>query len=391
MRDRYRKTESKKQRSELINEIEATTKIHRKSVIRALGRRRNFDGGKPNFGRPKLYSKACQELLIKLYRASEFVCSDKLKHMIPTLLTQWKRPIEDVTVVEELLKMSASSYDRYLKKYRGLERRKRNSGTRPGSRIYRQLVPLKALGNIAPLPGFIQADTVVHCGDRLQGDFANSLTITDEKCGWTINEAFMGKTYKRVLPAIQRLHEGLPFDVISFNVDNGTEFLNHHIIEYFTQFSIKNGIQFPMTRSRAYKKNDNCHVEQKNWTTVRQLFGYDRIDDEELIPLMNEIYRVQNLISNFFIPQFKLKSKVRVGAKIKKTYHPPKTPYERLLEDPTFPEERKQKLREQFETLNYFDLIQERETKLAHFIQRQKELKLLRGDQSTGSLSTASR
>jgi hypothetical protein len=130
-----------------------------------------------------------------------------------------------------------------------------------------------------------------------------------------------------------------------------------------------------MTRSRSYRKNDNAHVEQKNWTSVRQLFGYDRLEHEELLPLMNEIYRVQNLISNFFIPQFKLKSKVRIGAKIKKTYDTPKTPYERLLEDPTLPDENKRKLRETFATLNYYDLQAEREELLARFEKLKRELK----------------
>jgi hypothetical protein len=150
-----------------------------------------------------------------------------------------------------------------------------------------------------------------------------------------------------------------------------------------------------MTRSRAYRKNDNCHVEQKNWTAVRQLFGYERLDSPELLPLMNEIYRVQGLISNFFVPQYKLKSKVRVGGKVRKTYDKPKTPYERLLEDPTFPEERKQKLREKYESLNYFDLLREREELLAHFEQLKKELRSQASeqqwDESSDPLHTASR
>jgi hypothetical protein len=158
------------------------------------------------------------------------------------------------------------------------------------------------------------------------------------------------------------------------NVDNGSEFLNARVIEYFNFLAQRKVIPFPMTRSRSYRKNDNCHVEQKNWTHVRQLFGYDRLDHEELVPLMNEIYRVHNLIQNYFVPQFKLKSKVREGAKIKKTYDAPKTPYQRLLEEPTVTDEQKRKLGETYATLNYFDLLAEREKLLAHFEQRKKEL-----------------
>ena len=132
-----------------------------------------------------------------------------------------------------------------------------------------------------------------------------------------------------------------------------------------------------MTRSREYRKNDNCYVEQKNWTHVRQLFGYERIDDKRLVDLMNEIYEVQNLIQNFFIPQYKLKSKVRVGSKIKKKYDRPKTPYQRLLES-TIPEENKQKLREQYATLSYPSLKKQKEELLASFIKLQEKIKLER-------------
>ena len=131
----------------------------------------------------------------------------------------------------------------------------------------------------------------------------------------------------------------------------------------------------PIWHSLLSWKNDNCHVEQKNWASVRQLFGYDRLEHEELVPLMNEIYRVQNLISNYFVPQYKLKSKVRVGSKIKKTYDTPKTPYQRVLEEPSVPEANKQKLRETYARLDYFDLQAEREALLARFERLKKELK----------------
>lgn len=371
--ERYRKAASKKERSRLIDEGVANTGLHRKSLIRVLGRASDRDKGLPPLGRPRRYSPACAELLKRLYRASEYVCSDKLKPMMPELLRQWRAPL-DVAVIEEVLRMSPSSIDRYLRQYRGIERRRRNSSTRPGSRLFKQLIPLKSLGTTALRPGYLQGDTVAHGGESMAGDFVFSLTMTDEKCGWTENRASWGKSAKKVLPAIQSAHDALPFDLAAINVDNGSEFLNARVYEYFKYLAEKKVIPFPMTRSRAYRKNDNSHVEQKNWTTVRQLFGYDRIEHEELVPLMNEIYRVQNLISNFFVPQFKLKSKVRVGAKIKKTYDQPKTPYQRLLEEPTVTDEQKRKLRETYATLNYFDLQAEREELLARFEQLKREL-----------------
>jgi hypothetical protein len=359
----------------VIEEAVSNTALHRKSVIRALRARRNPENEPPKLGRPRQYSAACTALLKRLYRASEYVCSDKLRSMFPLLVSQWRGPLVDLVVIQELMRMSPASIDRYLKKYRSLERRRLNSRTRPGSRLFKKMIPLRALGNIAPRAGYCQADTVSHGGETVAGEFIWSLTLTDEKSGWTQNQGCWGKAAKNVLPALHGAHCGLPFDLIAINVDNGSEFLNARVYEYFELLSKTKVIPFPMTRSRSYRKNDNAHVEQKNWTSVRQLFGYDRLEHEELLPLMNEIYRVQNLISNFFIPQFKLKSKVRIGAKIKKTYDTPKTPYERLLEDPTLPDENKRKLRETFATLNYYDLQAEREELLARFEKLKRELK----------------
>jgi hypothetical protein len=374
LRERYQMATSKTQRSLIIEEAVLNTGMHRKSVIRALTGRRSMDGGPPRVGRPRKYSANCVELLKRFYRASEYQCSDKLKAMFEILLSQWRGPL-DVDVIQELMAMSPASIDRYLRQYRNIERRRINTRTRPGSRLFKKRIPLKSLGNIAPRPGYLQADTVSHGGTSTLGEYIWSLTMTDEKSGWTNNRGFFGKTARNALPAIEKIHLSLPFELLAINVDNGSEFLNYRVYEYFLRVAEEKVIPFPMSRSREYRKNDNSHVEQKNWTTVRQLFGYDRLDDKELVPLMNEIYEIQNLISNFFIPQFKLKSKVRVGAKIKKTYDKPKTPYQRILEDPNVPDENKKKLREQYATLNYFDLMNKREELLARFEDLKKELK----------------
>lgn len=374
LRERYQQSLSKTERTKILDEVVEVTGLHRKSVIRALTQARGPEGGPPRLGRPKKYSPACVELLKRLYRASDYLCSDKLKEMFPVLLAQQKGLL-DVKLARELLCMSPASIDRYLRQYRGIERRRWNSRTRPGSRLFKKRIPLKSLGTTALRPGYLQADTVAHGGETMAGEFIFSLTMTDEKCGWTENRGCFGKCARNVLPVIQSAHDALPFDLVAINVDNGSEFLNSRVIEYFQYLAERKVIPFPMTRSRSYRKNDNCHVEQKNWTTVRQLFGYDRLDDKELLPLMNEIYRVQNLISNYFIPQFKLKSKVRVGAKIKKKYDTPKTPYQRLLEDPHVSDEQKKKLRETYATLNYFDLQAQREELLARFEELKKELK----------------
>lgn len=371
--ERYRNEPSKKQRGLLVNEACLTTGVHRKSVIRALSRIIDEVAPIPRPGRPRLYSEACGFVLRKLYRESDFQGSGKLRAMIPILLEQLKLKLPD-ELVKELCSMPSASIDRYLKKYRDLQRKSKRCFTRPGSKIFKRMIPLKDLSNIVTKTGFMEADTVGHCGGNSAGEFAFSLTMTDNLSGFTLNRAVKNKCAVHVKPAIEYIHHSLPFTLVSINVDNGSEFLNHLVYGYFIDFAKEQGTPHPMTRSRSYQKNDNARVEQKNWTHVRQLFGYDRIDDERFIPLMNEIYRVQNLLQNFFIPQYRLLSKVRVGAKIKKKYDQPKTPYERLLQS-DIPEENKQKLRDQYAILSYPELRRQREELLASFFKLQEQIK----------------
>jgi len=371
--DRYRVEPSKKRRGLLLDEAVATTHLHRKSVIRALKQLANGTAPARRAGRPRRYSEGTAFALKRLYRESEYQCSGKLHVMIPVLLEQLQLQLP-ADVLREIKSIAPASIDRYLKKYRGLQRVKSRTHTRPGSRIFKKMVPLKNLTNIAQGPGILEGDTVGHGGGNSSGEFAFSLTITDEYSGWTNNRAVENKCAVRVQPAIERIIDSLPFALSLVNFDNGSEFLNHVVYGYFVNVAKERGIIFPMTRSRSYQKNDNARAEQKNWTHVRQLFGYDRIDDKRLVELMNEIYRVQNLIQNFFIPQYKLKSKVREGAKIKKKYDKPKTPYQRLLES-NIPEENKQKLREQYLTLSYPKLKREKEELLASFIKLQERIK----------------
>lgn len=189
LRERYRKTESKSQQTKIVEEAVSNTGLHRKSVIRALNAKRNPEGGKPLLGRPRKYSKPCFELLKRFYRASEYACSDKLRSMIPILFSQWKSPV-DVDVMIELQKMSPASIDRYLKQYRAMERRRSNTRTRPGSRLFKKMIPLKSLGTTALRPGYLQSDTVSHGGESTAGEYIWSLTTTDEKAGWTENRGF---------------------------------------------------------------------------------------------------------------------------------------------------------------------------------------------------------
>jgi len=257
-----------------------------------------------------------------------------------------------------LLEVSASTIDRLLRSQRN-PLQKGLSSTRPS--LIKNRIPMKLLEGAIMIPGYMEADTVAHCGNALAGEFANSLTMTDLFSGWTENRVTWTKEAERVVSAMKSIEDQLPFDLIGVAVDNGSEFLNKDVEAYLRQREAP----VNLVRRRPYKKNDNAHVEQKNWTHVRQLFGYDRFDDPKLIGLMNEIYRAYwNPLQNYFTPVLKLKSKERIGGRIKKVYDDPRSPFKRLLESPAIPETTKMRLKDNFTLKNPIFLKKEMDKKL---------------------------
>ena len=215
--------------------------------------------------------------------------------------------------------------------------------------------------------GFVEADTVAHCGTSLSGDFVWSVILTDILTGWTENRATWNKGAEGVVNQITDIENKLPFDIKGFDCDNGSEFLNYHLIRHFQERSAPT--QF--TRSRPYHKNDNAHVEQKNWTHVRQLFGYYRIENQELVELMNDVYSNEcSLLRNYFYPTMKLIEKQRIQSKTKKVHDKPKTPYQRLMDSDCIGTEKKQELTEIYKTLNPFKLKKSLEKKLNRIFQK---------------------
>ena len=209
----------------------------------------------------------------------------------------------------------------------------------------------------------MEADTVAHCGNSLAGDFVWSLTLTDIKSTWTENRATWNKGSHGVRDQIEDIEKSVPFQLLGFDCDNGSEFLNYHLMRYFARRD--QAVQF--TRSRPYRKNDNAHVEQKNWTHVRQLFGYDRFDKPCLVELMNDLYRNEwSLYQNHFCPTMKLVEKKKINSRYYKRYDTPKTPYQRLLESEYITQDVKDRLEKQHATLNPFALKRAIERKLKH-------------------------
>jgi len=356
VRFRYLKA-SKKEKTLILDEFTKICEISRKHAIKLLHEALRELPARPG---PKVtYGLNIHEHIVRLWRAMNQMCSKKMVAAIPLWLEYYYGITPDERV--QLKQISASTIDRILAKHRE-EAKKGRSSTEPS--LIKNKIPIKLLDDLVLAPGFIEADTVAHCGTSLAGEFINSLTMTDLYSSWTENRAVWKKESATIMQAITSIEEALPFQVRGFATDNGNEFLNHDLHSYF--FNRKNRVEF--VRRRPYKKNDNAHVEQKNWTHVRELFGYDRFDTLSQVEWMNDIYkRLWNPLWNFFTPVMKLKTKTRVGGKIIKLYDDPKTPYQRLIDSHTLSEEQLSKLQAQFKTMNPFEMKKELDEKLKWF------------------------
>jgi len=362
MRERYLRR-GKKGKKVMIDDLCDQCNYSRKHAIKLLNAKAGW-GGDPQKrkGRPPRYGKDTEKIVLKLWQVSEQPCGKRLKAMVPLWLPYYEKMYGQLkeSIQEQVLSISAAQIDRILSPHKVMKGR---CGTKPGS-ILKTQIPIRTDNWDATQPGFLEADTVAHCGGSLAGDHIWSVTYTDIFSGWTVNRGVWNKGADGIVKATQSMEELLPFEILGFDCDNGSEFLNQHLIRYFQERPKKVGF----TRSRPYHKNDNAHVEQKNWTHVRQLFGYDRFEDIELLVLMNEIYCDQwELLNNFFKPCMKLTSKERHGSKIKKRYDKPLTPCDRLLQSKHISEETKNTLQAKRESLNPIELSQQLEQKLRAF------------------------
>jgi hypothetical protein len=301
-----------------------------------------------------------------IWFASDQMCSKKLVAAIALWLPFYKaryKPLSPETR-RKLLTISASSIDRALQPVR-VKLNKGRCTTRPGT-LLRNQIPIRTHHWDVTQPGFVEADTVAHCGNSIAGEYVWSLTFTDILTTWTENRATWGKGSIGVLDQIKDIENHIPFTLKGFNCDNGTEFLNYHLLRYFTDRP--KVVSF--TRSRPYKKNDNAHVEQKNWSHVRQLFGYDRLDQPELVPLINDLYTNEwALYQNHFCPTLKLVEKTRINSKYRKKYDKPKTPYQRIMESKHITKQIKQQLKAVHLILDPFILKMEIDRKLKRIFQ----------------------
>lgn len=327
---RYQAADRTKKKA-ILDEFLAVSHYHRKSAIRLLTlahglRRRGASSGRRP-GRPTIYEPAVVAALQVLWESADCICARRLQPFLPKLLTVLQRHGELVVSpeVEKLLcKMSVSTMDRLLHPFRQGHVRRGLSTTKPGT-LLKESIPVRTFAEWDEhRPGFLEADLVAHCGESTEGFYICTLSTVDILTGWSECVAVWGKGQTRVGGAVDAIKRRLPFALLGLDTDNGGEFINQALFDYCK----RNKITF--TRSRPYKKNDQCHIEQKNWTVVRRIVGYDRYSSHAALGLLNELYGHLRLYVNFFQPVLKLVSKERKGAKVRKTYDVARTPYERL-------------------------------------------------------------
>ena len=354
VRGRYLKAK-KKEKGRILDEFTQVTGYHRKAAIRLLRRDGSLRPGKRR-GRPPHYRPEVIQALRVTWEASDRLCSKRLKPFIVELVNVLRRHGElavNAKVEAELCQMSPSTIDRLLRPWRRLGGRRPLSTTKPGS-LLKSSIPIRTFADwTEDRPGFLEVELVSHCGESADGFYLTTLSTVDVASGWSECVGVWGKGQERVGAAVHRVRQRLPFPLLGLDSDNGSEFINQHLYSYCR----REGITF--TRSRSYKKNDSCHVEQKNWSVVRRLVGYDRYSSRVALETLNRVYDLLHLYVNFFQPVMKLVSKTRHGAKVHKVYDMTRTPYQRLLEAGVLTEAERQELAASYHGLNPIALLRQ--------------------------------
>lgn len=367
MAARYRKAR-KKEKGGMLNELIALTGYNRHYAIGLLcgqgkairiGRRLKLVGDlgrSTQRRRPRIYDGVVLECLKKIWAILDFVCGKRLAAIIPEVVPVLERHHEialDAATRQKLFSISPATIDRVLAPERRKFALRGRSGTKPGTLLKHQ-IPIRTFAEWNEArPGFVEIDLVGHDGGDASGDFCQTLNVTDVASTWTENAAVINKAQVWVFEALKDIRARLPFPLWGIDSDNGSEFINNHLLRYCQQEKIT------FTRGRSGKKNDGCFVEQKNYSVVRRAVGYARYDSPAQQRLLNALYAHLRLYTNYFQPVMKLERKERIGSKVKKTYDIPQTPYRRLLAAPGTTEPMRQRLQAEYATLNPAQLKRE--------------------------------
>jgi hypothetical protein len=323
------------ERSAILNEFVAITGYHRKHAIRLLSR----SVPEPQKRRPSVrYGPAVREALGMLWEVSDRVCSKRLKAMIPALLPALVRHGKldgDVALHAQLAEVSPATIDRLLAPIRLAAAKGRRRAAGQSSAI-RRAVPIRTFGDWNdPEPGYVEVDFVAHCGPQLSGSFIQTLVLTDIATGWTECMPVLTRDGTLVIDAIAKAGELFPFPLRGVDFDNDSAFMNERVVKWCREHGLE------VTRARAYRKNDQAWVEQKNGAIVRRLVGYGRFEGLECVQMLTRLYRAARVHTNLLQPSFKLRSKTRIGARVVKQYHPPVPPARRVLAHGAVTEEAK--------------------------------------------------
>jgi len=324
--ERYRQAPRPEKR-QLLDECCRVTGYHRKHAVRLLnGPAPNGDHPRPRRRRTPTYGLAVIEALRMIWEAAGYPWSVRLKALLPLWLPRARRRLHLSRAVERhLLAISPRQMDRRLAPHKRQFQKRLYGRTKPGT-LLKHHIPLKTDRWDVATPGFTEIDLVSHSGNAADGEFVHSLNVTDIHTTWVETRAVLGKHQRGIQQALAELRQALPFRLQGIDSDNGSEFINGHLYDYCQTHAIQ------FTRGRPYKKDDNAHIEQKNWTHVRKLLGYLRYDSPAALAAINALYRNElRLFQNLFLPSVKLVRKERVGARLRRRYDTPRTPLERVL------------------------------------------------------------
>ncbi len=353
MKEQYAKTTVRKDKQQILDGLIAATGYKRKYAISLLNSSKPYKE-KSTKNRKNTYDENVKDALLTIWNASNRICSKRLVPFIPTMIEVLERNGHMLLTREiktKLCSISAASVDRLLKQEKDISRGKSISTTKAGQLLKNQIKVRTFADWDEVIPGFMETDLVAHCGGDPGGSFVNTLTLTDIDSTWTECVPLLYRSAENVIKSLSITMEILPFKILGIDVDNGSEFINYALIK----FCEDNDITF--TRSRAYKKNDQAHVEERNGSIVRRLVGYDRFEGTESWHALTELYSVVRLYVNFFQPSLKLLSKSRSGAKVTKKYDVAKTPHQRLVGNPNISSEIKDMLNKQYKLLDPIVLL----------------------------------
>jgi hypothetical protein len=350
---RYRAA-GRSQKKEILDEFVKVTGFHRKHAIRALKKSLRHETPEPR-QRARIYDEAVREALTIVWEAADRICGKRLRQVMAGLVNAMERHGHlklDAAVRESLLSMSAATMDRLLTTVRDTAKRGRRR-TMINTPLRKSIAVRTFADWHDPSAGYFEMDMVVHCGKSTVGSYVHSLVLTDIASGWTEAIAMVVREQTLVTESVSDIRAKLPFAVLGLDVDNDSAFINGTLVSYCRDHKIE------LTRCRAYKKNDQAWIEQKNGAVIRRMVGYGRLEGAQTAAVLNKLYTSMRLFVNFFQPSFKLLSKIREGAKVIKKYHPPATPCERLLERKDVSEECKEQLQQTLAALDPVRLLSE--------------------------------